>query len=116
MTESAKHMYEKFREKSRSKNICQFCKRGFCGEGDLATFEDAMEKLIAKIPGFLESSQQKLQEVQAQEAALEAQRPRWERLDQLRKEEMPRRQKEVIPAAEEERRDLSALKPEAKSV
>jgi len=112
MTESAKHMYEKFREKSRSKNICQFCKRGFCGEGDLATFEDAMEKLIAKIPGFLESSQQKLKEVQLQEAALEAQRPRWERLDQLRKEEMPRRQKEVIPAAEEERSLRGLLEPE----
>ena len=109
MTESAKHMYEKFREKSRSKNICQFCKRGFCGASDLATFEDAMEKLIAKIPGFLESSQQKLSEVQAQEASLESQRPRWERLEQLRKEEMPRRQKETLPAAEEERQNLSIL-------
>ena len=103
MTESAKHMYEKFREKSRSKNICQFCKRGFCGDSELATFEDAMEKLIAKIPGFLESSYQKLSEVQAQETALESQRPRWDRLEQLRKEDVPRRQKELQPCLEEER-------------
>ena len=101
MTESAKHMYEKFREKSRSKNICQFCKRAFCGDGDIATFEDAMEKLIAKIPGFLESSHQKLSEVQSQETALESQRPRWDRLEQLRKDEVPRRQKELQPAMEE---------------
>ena len=107
MTESAKHMYEKFREKSRSKNSCQFCKRAFCGEGDLATFEDAMEKLIAKIPGFLESSHQKLTEVQSQEAALETQRPRWDRIEQLRKDEVPRRQKELQPAVEEERAMLT---------
>lgn len=107
MTESAKHMYEKFREKSRSKNSCQFCKRAFCGEGDLATFEDAMEKLIAKIPGFLESSHQKLAEVQSQEAALETQRPRWDRIEQLRKDEVPRRQKELQPAVEEERAMLT---------
>ncbi|CAJ1405076.1 unnamed protein product [Effrenium voratum] len=112
MTESAKHMYEKFREKSRSKNICQFCKRGFHGAGDLATFEDAMEKLIAKIPGFLESSHQKLNEVQSQEASLEAQRPRWERLEILRREELPRRLKEVQPAAEEERSLRTALEPQ----
>mgnify|MGYP002803373293 FL=1 len=112
MTESAKHMYEKFREKSRSKNSCQFCKRAFCGEGDLATFEDAMEKLIAKIPGFLESSHQKLAEVQSQEAALETQRPRWDRIEQLRKDEVPRRQKELQPAVEEERSLRMLLEPE----
>eukprot|EP00971_Amphidinium_carterae_P141619 2805862-Amphidinium_carterae.1 len=46
MTESAQHMYDKFREKSRAKHACQFCRRPFAGAGDLATFEESVERLI----------------------------------------------------------------------
>merc|ERR1719188_1240686 len=57
MTESAKHMYEKFREKSRAKNACQFCRRGFTPDtNERQMFEDSVEKLIVKIPEFLEQS------------------------------------------------------------
>eukprot|EP00931_Biecheleriopsis_adriatica_P053402 TRINITY_DN31239_c0_g2_i1.p1 TRINITY_DN31239_c0_g2~~TRINITY_DN31239_c0_g2_i1.p1 ORF type:complete len:1325 (-),score=377.28 TRINITY_DN31239_c0_g2_i1:18-3992(-) len=112
MTESAKHMYEKFREKSRSKNACQFCRRPFCVDGDRANFEETVEKLIVKIPAFLEGSQARLREIQSEQTKLEAQRPRWERLEQLRQVDMPRKQKEVAAAAEEERTARSGLDPE----
>ncbi|CAE8675871.1 unnamed protein product [Polarella glacialis] len=60
MTESAKHMYDKFRERSRQKNACQFCKRTFQNENDIAGFEDSVDKLVGKIPDFLERSQHRL--------------------------------------------------------
>jgi len=112
MTESAKHMYEKFREKSRTKNTCQFCRRCFHEDSDRALFEETVEKLIVKIPAFLEGSQARLREAQNEQQRLEQQRPLWERLDKLRKEEMPRRQKEIATATEEERSVRSSSEPD----
>lgn len=112
MTESAKHMYEKFREKSRAKKACQFCRRSFCTDADLSTFEDSVERLIVKIPAFLEESHRRLGEAQDELTRLDSQRPKWDRITQLRQVEIPRKQKEVSVFAEEERLAQTALDPE----
>mmetsp|Transcript_54623 Transcript_54623/g.127723 ORF Transcript_54623/g.127723 Transcript_54623/m.127723 type:complete len:1324 (+) Transcript_54623:61-4032(+) len=112
MTESAQHMYDKFREKSRAKHACQFCRRPFAGAGDLATFEESVERLIVKIPSFLEESTRRLQGAQDELQRLERQRPKWERLLALRDVDIPNKLKEVASAAEEERVAQSALEPE----
>jgi len=112
MTESAKHMYEKFRDKSRGKNTCQFCRRPFCTGDELAAFEDTVERLIVKIPAFLEESTRRFDEAQAELLRLDAQRPRWEYLKKLRLVEIPNRQKEVASQAERERAAQAALEPE----
>jgi len=112
MTESAKHMYEKFREKSRAKNACQFCRRCFSTDSDLSTFEDSVERLIVKIPAFLEESHRRLGEAQDEHNRLDAQRPKWDRIVQLRQVEIPRKQKEVSLVAEEDRAAQAALEPE----
>lgn len=112
MTESAKHMYEKFREKSRAKNACQFCRRCFMTPTDLSTFEDSVERLIVKIPAFLEESHRRLGDAQEELSRLDAQRPKWERLALLRQAELPRLQKQGSAHAEEERAAHAALEPE----
>jgi len=112
MTESAKHMYEKFREKSRAKNACQFCRRCFSTEADLSTFEDSVERLIVKIPAFLEESHRRLGDAQDELTRLDGQRPKWDRVMQLRQVEIPRKQKEAAAAADEERAAQTALEPE----
>lgn len=112
MTESAQHMYEKFREKSRAKNACQFCRRAF---GDLAeknTFEEAVERLITKIPTFLEQSRKRLDESQTELMRLDAQRPRWDRLEQLRQTEIPLKLKDISALAQEERASHGVLEPQ----
>lgn len=116
MTESAQHMYEKFREKSRTKNACQFCRRNFCTADDKAAFEDSVERLIVKIPSFLEESRRRLNDAQEELARLDSQRPRWDRLEQLRQVEIPQRQKEVASCQEEERASLAASEPEEREL
>jgi len=109
MTESAKHMYDKFREKSRAKNACQFCRRAFCAEtNDRQMFEDSVEKLIVKIPEFLDQSSRHLKEAQDSLQRLESQRPMWERLEQLRRD-IGERQRGLAALAEEERAAQSGL-------
>jgi len=112
MTESAKHMYEKFREKSRAKNACQFCRRCFDSPTDRSTFEDTVERLIVKIPAFLEESHRRLTEAQDEMTRLEAHRPKWDRIAQLRQVDMPRKQKETGHFSEEARVAQAALEPE----
>mmetsp|Transcript_21623 Transcript_21623/g.40067 ORF Transcript_21623/g.40067 Transcript_21623/m.40067 type:complete len:1328 (-) Transcript_21623:167-4150(-) len=116
MTESAQHMYEKFREKSRTKNACQFCRRGFCTAEDKAAFEDSVERLIVKIPSFLEESRRRLTQAQEDLARLEAQRPRWDRLEQLRQVEIPQKQKDVAACMEEEKASQTAAEPEEREL
>jgi len=109
MTESAKHMYDKFREKSRAKNACQFCRRAFAADSnERLLFEESVEKLIVKIPQFLEQSSRHLQDAQDELARLEAKRPLWERLEQVRGE-VAGRQKEMAALAEDERSAQAAL-------
>lgn len=112
MTESAQHMYEKFREKSRSKHACQFCRRAFAADSELATFEETVERLIIKIPAFLEESRRRLAEAQEELNRLDSQRSRWDRLDRLRQIEIPGKQKEIAAYIEEERAAHAALQPE----
>lgn len=111
MTESAQHMYEKFRDKSRSKNACQFCRRGFDTEASRNEFENSVERLIVKIPSFLEESKRRETEVQTELDNCEALRPKWDRLEQLRVQEIPRKQKEVNQAIEDERAVMLGLEP-----
>lgn len=112
MTESASHMYEKFREKSRSKNACQFCRRPFAaGTSERDMFEESVEKLLVKIPQFLEESRRRLKESQDELQRLEAQRPHWDRLERLRTVDMATKQKELAAAVEEERAAASAAEP-----
>nr|USW07897.1 DNA repair protein RAD50 [Crypthecodinium cohnii] len=109
MTESAKHMYEKFREKSRSKNACQFCRRSFRADTEERhVFEESVEKLIVKIPQFLEESHRRLKDTQDELAKLEAQRPYWDRLDHLRHVDIANRQHELNKLIEEEKAATSA--------
>lgn len=111
MTESAKHMYDKFREKSRAKNACQFCRRAFAPDSnERLLFEESVEKLIVKIPQFLEQSSRHLQEAQDELARLESKRPVWERLEQVR-HEIAGRQKEMAALGEDERSAQAALQP-----
>mmetsp|Transcript_28827 Transcript_28827/g.67107 ORF Transcript_28827/g.67107 Transcript_28827/m.67107 type:complete len:1326 (-) Transcript_28827:154-4131(-) len=116
MTESAQHMYEKFREKSRSKNACQFCRRAFAGDGDLATFEESVERLIVKIPSFLEESSKRLNGAQDELQRLEKQRPKWERLVQLRDADIPNKLKEISRMAEEDRVAQASVEPELREL
>jgi len=111
MTESAQHMYEKFREKSRSKNACQFCRRCFDTSADKQAFEESVERLIVKIPAFLEESRRRLQEASDELSRFDAQRPRWDRLEQLRAVEIPQKQKDAVAAIEEERAAQEAIAP-----
>jgi len=89
MTESAQHMYEKFREKSRAKDACQFCRRGFCTAEDRNTFEESVERLIVKIPQFLEETKARLDASNKELMHLDGQRPQWSRLQELRQVEIP---------------------------
>merc|ERR1719199_1489627 len=73
MTESAQHMYEKFRERSRTKDACQFCRRGFCSAAERTTFEESVERLIVKIPAFLEDTRRQFNEARGELSRLEAQ-------------------------------------------
>jgi DNA repair protein RAD50 len=116
MTESAQHMYEKFREKSRTKDACQFCRRGFCSAADRNAFEESVERLIVKIPSFLEESRRRLGDAQAELSRLEGQRPRWERLEQLRLNEIPQKQKDLGACSEEEKAAQAALDPQAREL
>merc|ERR1719265_1986256 len=116
MTESAQHMYEKFREKSRAKNACQFCRRGFCTSEDKAAFEDSVERLIVKIPSFLEESRRRLNSAQDELGRLEAQRSRWDRMEQLRQVEIPQKQKDVSSCLEEEKAAQAAAEPEEREL
>lgn len=110
MTESAKHMYEKFREKSRHKNACQFCRRGFKPDTEERNlFEESVEKLIVKIPQFLEESNRRLKEAQDELSRLDAQRPFWDRLDHLRTVDIAGRQHELNKYVEEEKAAQAAL-------
>jgi len=104
-------MYEKFREKSRAKNACQFCRRGFVTGPDRAAFEESVERLIVKIPAFLDMSRQRLSEAQDDLTRLESQRPRWERLQHLRHVEIPQKQKDVSACWEDERAAQAELEP-----
>merc|ERR1719414_936514 len=112
MTESAKHMYEKFREKSRAKNACQLCRRCFDTAADRNTFEEAVERLIVKIPAFLEQTNRRMGEAQDELTRLDGQRPRWDRLAQLRQVDIPRKQTEATTCSEEQRAAQAALEPE----
>lgn len=116
MTESAQHMYEKFREKSRAKNACQFCRRNFCTAADRTAFEDSVEKLIVKIPAFLEESRRRVTEATEELSRLDAQRPRWERLDHLRQVELPQKQKDITLCIDEEKKAQTALEPEEREL
>lgn len=110
MTESAKHMYEKFREKSRAKSACQFCRRAFApGTSERDMFEESVEKLIVKIPQFLEESHRRLREAQDKLQRLDAQRPHWDRLERLRQVDIAGKQKSAAACLEEERAAQSAL-------
>jgi len=111
MTESAKHMYEKFREKSLTKNTCQFCRRGFNSEEDSARFEETVHKLIEKIPTYLEESHRRMGEAREELNRLEAHLPRWDRLEQLRQVDIPQKQKALATCAEEERATQAAAEP-----
>lgn len=116
MTESAQHMYEKFREKSRAKDACQFCRRGFCTSADRNAFEESVERLIVKIPSFLEESRRRFGEAQAELGRLEAARPRWDRLEQLRNIDIPQKQKEIALCCEEEKNAQAALDPQEREL
>jgi len=116
MTESAQHMYEKFREKSRAKNACQFCRRSFGCTADLTAFEDTVERLIVKIPAFLEESRRRLREAQEELTRLDGQRPRWDRLEQFREIDIPQKQKDLAMIAEEERAAQQGLEPEERDL
>eukprot|EP00927_Polykrikos_kofoidii_P032197 TRINITY_DN27501_c0_g1_i1.p1 TRINITY_DN27501_c0_g1~~TRINITY_DN27501_c0_g1_i1.p1 ORF type:complete len:1388 (-),score=286.67 TRINITY_DN27501_c0_g1_i1:222-4232(-) len=111
MTESAQHMYERFREKSRAKNTCQFCRRCFETPAEKGAFEDSVEKLIVKIPAFLEESRRRLMEAQEELSRLDAQRPRWDNLERLRAIEIPNKQRDIAACIEEERKTLSSTDP-----
>lgn len=112
MTESAQHMYEKFREKSRTKNACQFCRRAFCDQSERNAFEECVERLIVKIPMFLEESRKRFDESQGELNRLDAQRPRWERLEQLRQAEIPHKMKDIAALTQEERASHGVLEPQ----
>eukprot|EP00929_Paragymnodinium_shiwhaense_P029781 TRINITY_DN17002_c0_g1_i1.p1 TRINITY_DN17002_c0_g1~~TRINITY_DN17002_c0_g1_i1.p1 ORF type:complete len:1332 (+),score=479.23 TRINITY_DN17002_c0_g1_i1:114-4109(+) len=111
MTESAQHMYEKFRDKSRAKNTCQFCRRCFDTPESANIFEESVEKLISKIPNFLEESKQRLEEAQATLQALEAKRPLWERLEALRRTDLPRKQQDMQLNVDEEHAHQQKAEP-----
>lgn len=112
MTESAQHMYEKFREKSRNKNACQFCRRNFCDQSERNAFEESVEKLIVKIPQFLEDTHKRFDEANKEMNNLEAQRPRWERLNQYRQDEIPKRMAELKSLSDELATVQAALDPQ----
>lgn len=84
MTESASHMYEKFAERSRKKDACQFCRGSLADENSRLMFEDSVQQLSARIPHFLQDTRQRCSAASAELSLIEAQRPMMDRLARLR--------------------------------